>query len=127
MTDFLITVHLSKDFRRTCILDDFEGAAADGVYDGDGFSFAVVDAADHMEAAEIAFGVCNSSPAGHYEGTNYPAELHCSAVYEDVVAAYRKDGNRSLSVGDMVMIFQARTASGNDGRYGVASMGFKRF
>ncbi|MGH9061908.1 MAG: hypothetical protein ACRDZY_20700, partial [Acidimicrobiales bacterium] len=60
-----VTVHLSNDFRRTCLSignsfeNSFEQAALDGVYDGDGFSFRV-EASSHLDAAEVAYQVCNS-------------------------------------------------------------------
>lgn len=119
MPTFNINVHLSNDFRRSCFFhgdDGYEKAAADGLYDGFGFSFKV-EAKDHLSAAEMAYAICNS----------YPDELHCHADYEPVVAAYRAEGYRSLSVGDLVMVFSADGPHGQDGRYGVTRFGFERF
>lgn len=48
----------------------------------------------HQIVLELAFGVTNS----------YAGELHCPACYSDLVAAYRAAGNRSLSVGDVVLV-----------------------
>jgi hypothetical protein len=113
------TVHLSMDFRRTCFFikdDGFEKAAADGVYDGDGFTFDVL-ADSHLEAAEVVFAVCNSSPG----------ELHCEEAYFDRVQRYREKGNRSLSTGDIVMLRRLGSPDDEDGRYGVKSFGFERF
>jgi hypothetical protein len=85
------------------------------------FSFeapVVVDSLDSaLMACEIAFAVLNSSPAGVHEGYSYPAELHCDAKYLPVVEAYRAAKNRSLSVGDLVII--GETA------FRCESMGFK--
>jgi hypothetical protein len=130
MAQYKVTVHLSNDFRRTCMFmegDGFEKAAADGVYGGHGFLFMVdyspklisyADAigGDHIGAANIAFEILNS----------YVGELHCEQKYEEVVNCYRNGKRRSLSVGDLLMIEKVGLDH-NDGRYGVASCGFQRF
>lgn len=119
MTRFAVTVHLSSHFRDTsCIrsVSDFDEAAASGAYDGAGSRFEV-EAGSHVEAAEVAFAVCNS----------YPDEMHAGGVYLDVVKRYRNGGNRSLSVGDLVMVSCVDSPSGDDGRYGCARAGFIRF
>lgn len=123
MNRYHISVHLSNDFRRTCAFrvfypsgDSFEKAARDGCYDEAGFSWMVL-ANSHLEAAEIAFAVCNS----------YPDELHCDRIYEGIVRSYRKADNRSLSVGDLLMIRNYDSPNAEDGRYGCASLGFERF
>ena len=116
---FQIVVHLLPDAEargapRTLV--EVETAALRGVYDGFGFSF-VVTAADHLMAAETAFAVCNS----------HPDERFAERRYVDAVAAYRAAGNRSLSVGDLVMIADLDTPSAADGRYGCLPLGFERF
>lgn len=55
-------------------------------------SFATSDMGE--AAAETAYAICNS----------YPGELFCSTIYADDVALYRRDKNRSLSVGDAVTV-----------------------
>jgi hypothetical protein len=119
MARYHITVHLSTDFRRTGMFiagDSFEKAALDGCYDGFGFDLRL-EANSHEAAAEVAWAICNS----------YPSEMHCSPKYLDDVARYRRGGNRSLSTGDLLMIENADSTNGLDGRYGVASFGFERF
>lgn len=45
-------------------------------------------------ALERAFAIANS----------YPEEMHCDASFIDEVEAWRDNGNRSLSVGDVVAL-----------------------
>ena len=124
MSRYRVTVHLSTDFRRTTDLaygfptesgddDSFSRAAIDGVYDGYGFTFNV-ETSTHQAAAEVTWAVCNS----------YPDELHCQQRYAEDVLAYRDAGNRSLSMGDMVVIFDRDHTTHGDGRYIVARAGF---
>jgi hypothetical protein len=119
---FHINAHLSNNFRRTCFFpnaEQFEAFAIEGVYDGYGFKLRL-EAADHLAAAELVFAILNS----------YPEELHCPAEYAPIVAEYRKQKNRSLSVGDLLVIHRLETWSPSvtkDGRYGVASSGFIHF
>jgi hypothetical protein len=106
---FRITVHLLPDAgarRAPRTLVDFETAALAGAYDGPGFSF-VVTAIGHLTAAETAFAVYNSAPG----------EMFADRRYADAVAAYRAAGNRSLSVGDPVMVADLDAPSGVDGRF----------
>ena len=119
MKMFSVTVCLSADFRRTCLFmsgDGFEQAARDGVYGDGGFNLRV-RAEDHAGAANVAFEVCNSSVD----------ELHCEPVYKDQVEDYRAAGNRSLSVGDALLIKSLDGRSPEDGRYGCKSFGWERF
>jgi len=56
--------------------------------------------------AELAFEVFNS----------HPEEMHCSPDFYDIVERFREEGNRSLSVGDVVEV--------NGEKLIVASFGF---
>jgi len=119
MTQYEATIHLSNDFQRTCIFfgdDNAEKAALDGCYDGCGFTLRIDGAVDASDVLERVWEIANS----------YPGELHCAGRYGEAVDAYRYQGNRSLSTGDMVVIRNLNAPSAEDGRYVVASLGFKR-
>ncbi len=49
---------------------------------------------DHGAAAEFAYAICNS----------HPTEMHVDDKYLPLVSEYRKARNRSLSVGDKVVV-----------------------
>ena len=120
MNLYNVTICLSLDPRRTIFpgFKDFKEAASDGLYGDGGFLLQELPAESHTEAANIAFAVCNS----------YPEEMHIDAhEYGEAVRQYRKEGNRSLSVGDALLIKQVGQASPDDGRYGCASLGWERF
>lgn len=119
MPDYEATVHLSNDFRRTCMFiggDNAEKAALDGCYDGMGFTLRIDGAFDVDDALERVWEITNS----------YTGALHCPGRYGEAADAYRSQGNRSLSVGDMVVIRNLNSPSAEDGRYVVASVGFER-
>jgi hypothetical protein len=120
MTLYNVTVCLSHDPRRTILpgFRAFAQAARDGLYGDGGFTLQELPAESHTEAANVAFAVCNS----------YPEEMHCDpSEYGEAVRIYREEGNRSLSVGDALLIEQVGEPSPDDGRYGCASMGWERF
>jgi hypothetical protein len=115
MTDYRLTVYLSKDFRRTAMLikpEDFVRALNDQCHE-QGYAV-IVDAPSHEAAAEVAFGIFNS----------YPNELHCDRSYRDDVILYRAAGHRSLSTGDVLHVLQLRGAHEADGWYGCAPIGW---
>jgi hypothetical protein len=125
MSRYLVTVYVSNDFRRTTDLaygfsiepggDSFAQAALDGVYDGDNLTF-TAEADSHAGAAEVAWEVCNSY---------YPDEMFCPEKYAESVRCYRQRGNRSLSMGDMVIVRNLDTPDAADGRYVAVSVGFR--
>jgi hypothetical protein len=111
--DYRVTVYLSKQPRRTLMLRDAEGikqALNDGCH-VEAYTL-LVDASTHDEAANIAFGVCNS----------YSGELHCGPEYRDDVLLYRASGHRSLSVGDVVKV--ARLSKADEAWMGCAPIGW---
>jgi hypothetical protein len=121
MKDYAVTVLLSRDPIQTIFpgrmksAQDFREAIAAGLYGNgeDGFTVEV-KADSHLAAAEVAFAICNS----------YPEEAFCSGEYLYAVRLYRKEGNRSLSVGDLCIIRDLSGPSRADGRYGCGSVGW---
>jgi hypothetical protein len=93
MTTYAIEVVLSDDPATTM----FSGWDEDVTYHK-ALSFEA-EAINAEDACEVAFAVCNS----------YPDELHCPNVFIDAVERYRNDKNRSLSVGDIVRIYDGLT------------------
>jgi hypothetical protein len=89
-------------------LDDPEGYGVEHLREVFGCRLETEKADKSAEAiAELAYAVCNS----------YPEEMHCAAHHYDIVERYREEGNRSLSVGDVVEVDGAKLM--------VASFGFK--
>jgi hypothetical protein len=107
-----VQVMLSEDYRLTCMGFDPTLEAHGGVSplfdNGAWFTLELDEYAHVLDIAELAFAICNSSPAFEYRGNRYPAELHCKPEYEGIVEAYRATGHRSLSVGDVVVIHEPR-------------------
>lgn len=84
-----VTVHLS---------DDLALGAADpsGSY-SKSYRFDLDSSGDPLADCETVFAICNS----------YPEEMHCPDRFQSIVADYRAERNRSLSVGDIVQIGEA--------------------
>ncbi len=53
-----------------------------------------IEGRDEQDVAETLFALCNS----------YPDEMHVNSSFLDLVIRYREEKNRSLSVGDKVVV-----------------------
>lgn len=100
-----VDIVLSQDLAATCA-----GYRADVPYTL--VSTFDVDANDVEAACEIAHSVC----------TSYPNDMHCPQRYWLAVRRYRRRRNRSLAVGDVVVVHGAQ---GTRHFFAVEASGFR--